>query len=95
MRKIPYAAYTLDCFYASEAQDPSANEPDRIEDEMARDLELDDPDDDSAGLDSLFGRLLSTEALPETLVLCLAEDRLIAAGNPATCEGCPRANQPG
>ena len=77
--KIPYAAYTIDCFYTDAAEKPAVAAAGSEPDELSLDAALDESDD-IPDLDHMFRRLLPTETLPEELVLCLTEDRLIAAG---------------
>jgi len=81
--KISFGSYTIERFTTEarqEEEDRDANDEDFDELEFGRF----DADDESfaAALDGLFGQLFSPDALPEKLVLCLTEDRLIVAPTP-------------
>lgn len=76
---IPFGAYVIDRFTAEvhEEEQPNESEADFAEADFGTDNE-----DFAASLDKVLGLLFFTDAMPEELVLCLTEDRLIVAPTP-------------
>lgn len=75
--KVAFGAYTFDRFTKepAEEEEEDEEEPEELDIEFPGTTE----EDMGAALEEFVGRLFSPEALPEQLVLCLTEDRLIVA----------------
>lgn len=80
--KISFGAYTIDQFTTESGAEEAAEEDEEGPDEFDLDAFSADDERFGAALDELFGELFSPDAMPEQLVLCLTEDRLIAAPTP-------------
>ncbi|MFQ5806925.1 MAG: hypothetical protein ACE5I3_10790 [Phycisphaerae bacterium] len=95
--KVSFASYTIDQFTTEARGEGAEDEDPNDEDFDEFDLGAFDADDESfaAALDKLFGQLFSSDAMPEELVLCLTEDRLIAAPTPAHVKAVLRRERAG
>jgi hypothetical protein len=80
--KISFGSYTIDQFRTEAPAEEDEGPNDEDSDEFHFDAFDADDESFAMALDELFGGLFSADAMPEELVLCLTEDRLIVAPTP-------------